>query len=128
MRTVTDAGDDGREAALGVAQREVKGGEATHRESNDVSTIDLEVIEHGQRIRHRPELREGSTVIGNVRRGVATGCVRDALVTPREAGYLRFPAAVIAGELVNEQDRSAVASSHLVMEGNAVIGQGMRHC
>jgi hypothetical protein len=111
---------------LRVPERQVQGGEAAHREADHVRPPDLEAVEHGDRVRHRALLGVRLRVGGHVRRRVAAGRVGDAAIGPREEPHLRLPAAVVAGELVDEQERLALTGL-LGMQLHAVVGHDRWH-
>ena len=47
----------------------------------------------------------GSLILGDIRRRIATGGVRDAAIVAREITHLGFPLPMVRGELVHEYDR-----------------------
>ncbi len=47
LGAVAASGDDQREGALGIGEAEMQGGEAAHRQADDMGLVDLEGIEHG---------------------------------------------------------------------------------
>ena len=89
-------------------------GEPAHRKPHDVSVINAEVIDHHSDVLGRALLRIGGKGFRNVRGGVTAGIKRNAAIAPAKVAQLHFPAAVVAGELVQEDYR--LARSHLFIE------------
>ena len=100
--------------------------EAAHGEADDVGDGDVEMVEHGRDVIGGAVLAVGGDVGGHVGGRVAAGVVGDGAVALTEMAQLRLPASVIAGELVDEDDRHA-AAGFLEIEFHSVIGGGVRH-
>jgi len=123
---VARAGHHGGQHPLRVPERQVQRGEAAHRQADHVRLADLEAVEHSDRVGDRPLLGVRLRVGGHVRRGVAAGRVGDAAIGRREEPHLRLPAPVVAGELVDEQERLALAGL-LGVQLHAVVGHDRWH-
>ena len=82
---------------------------------------DAERVEHAADVVARARLRVALEVLGHVGGRIAARVVGDAAVAAREVAHLRLPAAVVAGELVHEDDRRAAAGL-LVVQLDAVVG------
>src|SRR6185295_8147933 len=104
MRAMATPGDRQGQRARTVGHAEMKGGEGTHRQPDHVCTLDAEPVQHGKDVVPRPRLRIALRVLGHLRGRVAPGVVGDAAVTAREVAELRLPAAMVARELVHEDD------------------------
>ena len=85
----------------------MEGREAAHAQAHHMGALDVQVVEDGDRIRHRMGLAVGVCVLRHVRGGIAAGVVGDAAVAPREVAELRLPTQIIAGEFVDEEHRMA---------------------
>src|SRR5436190_14588090 len=105
-----------------MPQAGVEHGEATHRQPDQVGPLDLEMVEHRQEVGHGVLLRVLRRVGGHVRRRVAASVIGDAPVAPREMPHLGLPAAVVARELVHEDDGDTFTGV-FVVEADAVGGQ-----
>ena len=134
LGAVAAARDNERPRAVRMREADVQGREPAHGEPDHVRLVDLQVIEDCDDVVARSGLRVFLDVVGNVRRRIAAGVVRDAAVAPREVPQLRLPAPVVAGELVHEDHRVAAAGL-LVVElhtvargrvGHAVLRSGER--
>ena len=84
------------------------------------------MIEHCHDIVARPVLGIHRRVIRQVGAGIAPRAEGDATVAPGEETHLRFPASVIAGEFVNEDDCLAGAG-FLVIKFDPILGGGVGH-
>jgi hypothetical protein len=104
LRAVAAARDHQRTYPVRVAQAQVQRAEPAHGEPDDVGTIDPGGVQHGDRVGDGPRLGVGLEVARNVGRRIAAGGVGDAPVAPAEGAELRLPAAMVAGELVDEQE------------------------
>ena len=82
---------------------------------------DLEGVEDVAYVVGRAGLRVAVGLVGHVGRRVTPGVVGDTAVRATEMSDLRGPAARVAGELVDEQDRWAGAGL-LDVERDAVVG------
>jgi hypothetical protein len=108
-------------------QADLQGGVAAHRQADDVRLVDLEMIEHRDRVVAEIFIAVDVRGSRHVRRRIAARGIDDAAMLAREMPHLRLPAAVVAGEFVHEQNRRA-AAGFLVIEAHAVFRQGMGHC
>src|SRR5690348_6128618 len=89
-------------------------GETAHRKAHDVSAIDAEAIDHHSDVLGRALLRIGGKGFRNVRGRITAGIKRNAAIAPAKVAQLHFPAAEVAGELVQEDYRPA--RSYLFIE------------
>jgi hypothetical protein len=126
LGAVAAAGDHQRAGAVMVVHAEMHGGEAAHRQADDVRLVDLQRIHHGADVVARAVLRVLVDRVGHLGRRIAARIVGDAAIEPAEMAHLRFPRADIAGKLVHEHDRDAGADL-LVIELHSVVGGQMRH-
>jgi len=62
----------------------VQGGEAAHRETDDVRALEAHMVEHGDRIVARVLLRVARRLLGNIGRRKAARVVGDAAKVARE--------------------------------------------
>src|SRR6266852_458702 len=81
---------------------------AAHREAADVSLRDPQAVEHAPDVLGRALLRVRLYVVENVRRRIAARVEGDRAVAAGEEAHLEMPAPVIAGELVDEDQRQAL--------------------
>ena len=100
--------------------------EPAHRQAHDMGTVDPEMVENGSDVIARTRLRIAFRICGHIGRGITAGVERNAAVAAREEPHLRLPAAMVAGKLVDEDDRRADAG-FLVVELHAIIGGGVGH-
>src|ERR1700692_658107 len=84
------------------------------------------MIEHRQNVVGRAVLAIGRRILRYVRWRIAARGIGDGPVALPEMLKLLFPAAMIAGEFMDEDDRRA-ASGFLVIEPHAVIGGRKSH-
>src|SRR5215831_12476253 len=82
--------------------------------------LDLEPVEYTPDVLGRTLLRVRLDVVGHVRGRIAARVERDRAVPAREEARLQMPAAVVAGELVDEDQRQALAR-FLVVDVDAVV-------
>src|SRR5437763_64831 len=101
-------------------------GESAHRKADAVRRVHSGRVENRDRVLDRTALRVGRLFRGHVRRWIATGRVRDALMTSRQVHDLRLPASMVAGELVDEQDRNA-RTGDFVVQLDSVRAASLRH-
>ncbi len=104
----------------------MQGRKTTHRQAHHVGPIDPQVVEHGDGVVARVDLRIARAVFRHIGRRKTARVVGDAAEIAREKAHLRLPAAMIAGELVDEDERRA-AAGFLVMEPGAVLGTRVGH-
>ena len=121
LGAVAGAGDDKRPGAVRVAKSDVEGAEAAHREADDVGLCDPQVIEDGDGIGDGAGLRVRGLVAGHIGGRVAAGVVGDAAIAPAEGADLGLPAAIVAGELMDEEQRRPRAGL-FVVELHAIVG------
>ena len=126
MGAVAASGDDQRASALGIGEAEMDGGEAAHRQADDVGLVDLERVEHGADVVAGARLRVLRDVVRHVGGRIAARVVGDAAVAPAEMAKLRLPGAHVACKFVHEQDRRA-GSDLVVIKLHAVVGGEMGH-
>jgi hypothetical protein len=91
-----------------------------------VGALHPDAVQHGDRVGDRAVLAVAMRIGRDVRRRVAARGVRDAAVAGREVPHLRLPAAVVTGELVDEQQRLASAGD-LGVQGDAVVSVDHGH-
>jgi hypothetical protein len=123
---VAAAGDDERARALRIREPDVQRREAAHRQSDHMRAFDLEVIQHRDRVVARVVLRVALRVVRNVRGRKPARGIADAAEVAREEAHLRLPAAMVAGELVDE-DHRVTAARFLVVETGSIARLGVRH-
>ena len=126
FRAVTASGDHQRSRAIAVVQAEVQRREPAHRDADHVRLVDPESVEHGADVVAGARLRIVRDLGGNVGGRIAARVVGDASVAPREMAHLRLVAAMVAGELVDEDDRQALAGL-FVVELHAIVSGHVRH-
>src|SRR5260370_40468780 len=91
-----------------------------------MSPGDAEAVEHRDRVGDGAALGVGGGVGGHVRGRVAAGGVGDTAVSRGKEPDLRLPAAVIAGELVDEDQRLPL-TGFLGVQRDAVVGHDRCH-
>ena len=123
---VSAARDHERQSAVLVMEAEMQSREPAHGEPDDVGALDTQVVEHRERVEAGAVLGVALGVLGYVRRRISARVVGDAAVRAPEVPDLRLPCPVVAGELVDEEDRLA-APRLFVVERNSVVGPGVRH-
>src|SRR3989441_1055397 len=116
---VARARDDQRKRALRVAQAEVERRVAAHRKAAHMGLRDLQGVQETANVVRGLVLRVGLRILRHVRRRVATRVEGDRAIAAREEAPLEVPAPVVAGELVDEDERQALAR-FLVVEIDAV--------
>src|SRR6185369_1378540 len=98
-----------RARQLRVAQPEAQGGEASHRQADDVGARDAEMLQHGGDVVAGMILAVEQRILRHLRRRVAARRVGDASALAREISQLQFPLAMIRAVFVHEDDRMAGA-------------------
>src|SRR5882762_9778045 len=88
--------------------------------------LDTKTIKHHQNIVGGTVLAVGRWILRHVRWRIAARGIGDGPVAPAEMLKLLFPAAMIAGEFMDEDDRRS-ASGFLVVQPYAVISGGKSH-
>ena len=101
---------------------EVQSGESPHGDPDDVRLPDGVSVQYGDGVVDGVLLGIRSGIGGDLRRGIAPGDVGDAAVAPRESPHLRLPRAMVAGELVDEEDR-LTTPHRLCVQRHAVGGR-----
>jgi hypothetical protein len=96
------------------------------RQAHHVGALRAEAVQDGDRIGDRPRLAIGGGIGGNVGGRVPARGVREAPVGTGEVPDLRLPASVVAGELVDEQQRRSGAGGFRVQR-DAVVGVDHGH-
>src|SRR5260370_25901568 len=91
-----------------------------------MSPGDAEAVEHRDRVGDRAALGVGGGVGGHVRGRVAAGGVGDTAVSRGKEPDLRLPAAVIAGELLHE-DQPLPLTGFLGVQRDAAAGHARCH-
>src|SRR5260370_32390404 len=92
-----------------MAQAEMQRRETTHREAADMRLRDTKMIEHHENVVGCAVLAIGRWILRHVRRRIAARGIGDGAVAPAEMLKLLFPAAMIAGEFMDEDDRRTAA-------------------
>src|SRR5215472_13191385 len=87
---------------------------------------DRETVEHGADVVAGALLRIAGGILRHIGRRVAPGIESYTAIAPREVADLRFEAAIIVGEFVDENDRGP-RTGLLVKEADAVIGSDVWH-
>src|SRR5258707_1270557 len=88
--------------------------------------LDTKTIKHHQNIVGGAVLAVGRRILRHVRWRIAARGIGDGPVAPTKMLKLLFPAAMIAGEFMDEDDRRA-ASGFLVVQPYAVVGRSKSH-
>ena len=96
-------------------------GEPAHRKPDNMGLVDPEMVQHRGNVVRRPRLRIVSHGVGHVRWRISPRGIGDGAIALAEMPHLRLPGAMVAGELMHEDDRCARAGL-FVMQANAVIG------
>ena len=104
-----------------MAQPDVQGAEAAHGHADHVRPFRTGGVEHRDGVGHGAQLRVGAHVLRDVGRRVAARVVDQAAVPVAEVLDLRREAAMVAGELVDEQERLAAAGL-LPVQAHPVVG------
>ena len=104
----------------------MQGREPAHRQADDVRLVDLQAVEHAADVVAGARLGIAGRVLRHLGGRPASRIEGDATVAPREIAHLRLPAAIVACELVHEDDRRAAAGL-LVIELDAVVGGKVGH-
>jgi hypothetical protein len=86
-----------------------------------VRLVDLQAVEDAADVVTGARLGIAGRVLRHLGGRPASRIEGDATVAPREIAHLRLPAAIVAGELVHEDDRRTAARL-LVIELDAVVG------
>src|SRR5580704_346312 len=113
--------DYDREGAFRIEHTEMQRRKTAHRQTDDVSLVDLEVIEDVDGVIDRAPLRVHRDGVRNVGRRIAARIVCDAAIATAKIAHLHFPRAVVAGKLMDEEDRAAGAGI-FVIESHAIVG------
>src|SRR5438034_5815062 len=106
--------------------RSVQGCETAHRQPDDMRAVELQMIQHRDDVVARVGLGIARRILRHVGGRKAARIEGDATEVAREKAHLRLPAAIVAGEFMDEQQRHAAARC-LVIELDAVLGGGVGH-
>src|SRR6202047_540241 len=106
---IAAAGHAQRQGPRRMAKAEMQRRKTTHREATDMRLLDTKMIEHHENVVRRAVLAVGRRILRHVRRRIAARGIGDGPVTPAKMLKLLFPAAMIAGEFMDEDDRRAAA-------------------
>src|SRR6266849_4378360 len=120
LGAIAAAGHAQRQGSRRMAKAEMQRSETTHREATDMRLLDTKMIEHHENVVRCAVLAIGRRILRHVRRRIAARGIGDGPVTPAKMLKLLFPAAMIAGEFMDEDDRRA-ASGFLIIWPYAVI-------
>src|SRR5579872_5365424 len=118
---IAGARSDHRQHPLWMTQSSVEARETAHRKADDMGLVDPGRIQHVDDIVGGPRLRVGLDRFRNIRRRIASGRERNALMPAREKIELRLPTPVAAAKLMDENDRRA-QSGGLVKQAYPVAG------
>ena len=88
--------------------------------------LDPEMVEHGEDVGGGAGLAVGGGIGRHVRRRIAARAIADGAIGTTEIAHLVVPTAVIAGELMHE-DQWRAAAGLLVVEFHDIVGHGKRH-
>src|SRR5262249_4580261 len=92
-----------------MSQAEMQRGKAAHRQSDDVRLLFTEAVEHGEDIVGGASLGIRRDVLGYIGRREAARIESDRAIALAEVPQLRFEASDVAGELMHEDHRTAIA-------------------
>src|ERR1700722_2553819 len=109
-----------------MAKAEMQRREPAHGKAADMRLPDRKMIEHRQDVVGRAVLAIGRRILRYVRWRVAAGGLGDGAVALAEMLKLLFPAAMVAGEFMDEDDRRA-AAGFLKVQPHAVISGRKSH-
>src|SRR5258708_4334449 len=109
-----------------MAKAEMQRRVTTHREAADMRLLDTKMIEHHENVVGGAVLTIGRRILRHVRRRIAARGIGNGAVAPAKMLKLLFPAAMIAGEFMDEDDRRA-AAGFLVVQPYAVISGSKSH-
>ena len=88
--------------------------------------VELQCVENRLDVVAGAFLRIALDAVGNIRRRKPARIVGDAAIAPPEVAKLMLPGTTVAGELMHEHDRGAVADL-FIEELHAVVGGEMGH-
>ena len=97
-----------------MIERDLQRGIAAHGQPDEMRAVDLQMIEHRNRVSHDVHVAVSRRIARHVGRFVSARRVGDAAIALAELAQLRFPAAMVAGELVHEQNRHALADLFVI--------------
>ena len=109
-----------------MAKAEMERRETSHRKAADMRLPDGKMIEHRQNVVGGAVLAIGRRILRDVRWRIAARGIGDGPVTLAKVAKLVFPAAMIAGEFMHEDDRRA-AAGFLKVQPYAVISGRKSH-
>ena len=104
LGTETNATNDNRKGSIRVDDAEVHRGKATHRQADDVRFGDFQVVKNVLGVIDGAALAVFFQVVRYLRWRITARAERDAAIAPAEVANLRFPGAMVAGKLVDEDD------------------------
>src|ERR1700736_3261052 len=109
-----------------MSETKMECGKTTHRKPDDMRGIDRKVVKDRRDIVCSPGLGIGFHAFGNVRWRIAARCERNRTIAPAEMPHLRFPAAVVAGKLMNKYD-GRTAAGFLEVQIDSVVRYRLWH-
>src|ERR1700722_6455946 len=109
-----------------MAKAEMQRREPAHGKAENMRLRNRKMINHPQNVVGRAALAIGRRILRYVRWRIAARGIGDGPVALPEMLKLLFPAAMIAGEFMDEDDRRA-ASGFLVVQPHAVISGRKGH-
>jgi hypothetical protein len=125
-RAMAAAAQHQRESAFGIGKSEMQGRVAPHGDADNMGLGDPECVEHRSDVVTRAILAVPGELRREIRGRISPRVVGDAAIASREMAELRLMTAMIAGELMDEDDGRSRARL-FVEEPDAVIGREMRH-
>ncbi len=126
LGAVTAAAHGERAGARRMAESEMQCGEAPHRQAGDMSTVYTEMIEHRENVIGGAILGIGGNRLRHIGGGIAAGVEGNDAVTPAEMPDLRLPAAIVAREFMDEDDRRP-GPGLLAVQLHSVVGDSVWH-
>src|SRR5262249_461275 len=123
---VTATRNHNRATALRIHKAEVKCRKSTHRETDNMSLVNIERIKHSANVVTRALLRIALAVAGHIRGWIAARIKGHTAVIFRKVANLLFVRAVVAGKFVNKNNRDAFAS-FFVIELDSIVRRQMWH-
>ena len=110
LRPVTNPGNNERADELRMAQAEMQGGKAAHREPDDVGRAVAHGAHHVGQVLGRADLIVGADALRHIGGRIAARAVRRAMVMAGKETDLWVPAARVAGKFVHENKRRPAAN------------------
>jgi hypothetical protein len=110
----------------GMANAKFESGRSAHGQADEVCLFNSQGFEHGGGVVGRARLGVGLGPFGYIGGRPPARRVGYAAVAARKVTQLRFPAQMVAAELVHKQDR--IACAHLfVVEAHSIVGRDPWH-